>query len=145
MPCVIAGKNGERIKFDECVWCTQAGGAAWLKDTALELDEQGFIRVNESLESVNCPGIFAAGDVASLKDPRPKAGVFAVRAGPPLTANIRKILTGSRDFEPFVAQTTFLGIIGTGSVHLAVASKGKYIALGYHALSYHLALASKGN
>lgn len=35
-----------------------------------------------NLESSNTPGVFACGDVAHLVDnPRPKAGVFAVRAG----------------------------------------------------------------
>jgi len=118
--------NGSRVAFDECVWCTQAGGAEWLKGTALDLDDNGFIRVNETLESVNCPGIFAAGDIACLPTPRPKAGVFAVRAGPPLTANLRKFLAGAppAEYEPFIPQSTFLGIIGTGSTDLAVASKG---------------------
>ena len=37
--------NGTRVPFDECVWCTQAGAARWLRDTGLELDDGGFIKV----------------------------------------------------------------------------------------------------
>lgn len=52
------------------------------------------------------------------------AGVFAVRAGPPLTANLRRVLEGNYvALEDFVPQKTFLGIIGTGRTHSAVASK----------------------
>lgn len=119
--------NGARIAFDECVWCTQAGAQSWLKSASpLQLDKNGFIMVEETMQSVNTPNVFAAGDIAALKDPRPKAGVFAVRAGPPLTANIRRALVGepASNFEAFVPQQTFLGIIGTGKVDLAVASKG---------------------
>lgn len=38
--------------------------------------------VQDTLESANTPHVFAAGDVChNLAHPRPKAGVFAVRAG----------------------------------------------------------------
>ena len=59
-----------------------AGGVphAWLGSTGLKL-ENGFIAVDETLASVDDPDVFAAGDCAHLsKSPRPKAGVFAVRA-----------------------------------------------------------------
>ena len=42
----------------------------------------GFICVGPTLESVNIPGVFACGDCCHMvESPRPKAGVFAVRAG----------------------------------------------------------------
>eukprot|EP00911_Craspedida_sp_UC1_P001878 UC1_evm1s1442 len=92
-----ASADTRRIPFDECIWCTQAGAQEWLrKNSALSLDEGGFIRVTEALESVNQANIFAAGDVASLPSERPKAGVFAVRAGPILAHNIRQAVLGRR-------------------------------------------------
>ena len=67
--------------------------------------------------------VFAVGDVAHLThSPRPKAGVFAVRAGPPLTANIRARLLGKALAE-WTPQESFLGIIGTADGS-AIASKG---------------------
>jgi selenide, water dikinase len=33
--------DGERVACDECVWCTDAGGAAWLKKTGLSLSDSG--------------------------------------------------------------------------------------------------------
>lgn len=57
--------------------------------------DAGFVRVHPSLESTSNPGVFAAGDCASVVGhPRPKAGVYAVRQGPPLAHNIRAKLLG---------------------------------------------------
>ena len=52
----------------------------------------GFLSINECMQAAaGPPNIFACGDVAtSTVYPRPKAGVFAVRQGPPLTNNIRR-------------------------------------------------------
>eukprot|EP00468_Gymnochlora_sp_CCMP2014_P001456 CAMPEP_0167741426 /NCGR_PEP_ID=MMETSP0110_2-20121227/852_1 /TAXON_ID=629695 /ORGANISM="Gymnochlora sp., Strain CCMP2014" /LENGTH=480 /DNA_ID=CAMNT_0007625481 /DNA_START=481 /DNA_END=1923 /DNA_ORIENTATION=+ len=68
--------------------------------------------------------IFAAGDCASMKNyPRSKAGVFAVRAGPPLNVNLRRRLSG-QPLIPYEPQESFLGIIGTGDESECIASKG---------------------
>lgn len=85
----------------------------WLRDTGLALSE-GFIEVDETLRSVSDPAIYAVGDCAHLRhDPRPKAGVFAVRAAPILTANIRADLTGGRR-RAFRPQTHYLKLIALG-------------------------------
>ena len=60
----------------------QASAASWLAETGLPVDKDGFLLVNDCLQSDGGPpDVFAAGDVASnSRNPRPKAGVFAVRA-----------------------------------------------------------------
>lgn len=121
--------DGGRIPFDECLWATQAAGAPWLAETGLALDEAGFVQVTETLQSVTDPRVLAAGDVAAMVGhPRPKAGVMAVRQGPPLTENLRRLITG-RAPRPFRPQKRFLALIGTGDGR-AVASRGRFTAQG---------------
>lgn len=122
-------QDGTRLPCDAVVWATEAGAAPWLAGTGLALDERGFVAVDAALRSLNDPLVFAAGDVASVQPhPRPKAGVFAVRQGPPLAANLRRALAG-RAPRPFTPQKVFLSLIGTGDAH-AVVSRGSLVAEG---------------
>ncbi len=75
-------RNGHVLEFDDCLWCTHAKAPEWFKNTGLELDDNGYMLVDEYLQSCNGPGnIFGGGDCVTLaKSPRPKAGVYAVRA-----------------------------------------------------------------
>jgi len=117
---LIAG-DGRRLPVDEAVWTTSSGAPAWLRKTGLELDAAGFIRVDAALRSVSHGNVFAAGDVASLPDPRPKAGVFAVRQGPILADNIRRSLEGE-DLLPFHPQRAWLALISLSNGR-AIADK----------------------
>lgn len=119
----LQSADGEWYEADELVWVTMAGGAAWLRDTQLALDEEGFIQVGDTLQSTSDPAIFAAGDIATqINHPREKAGVFAVRQGPPLADNLRAAVTG-RPLKPYRPQAKWLALITTGDRH-AVASRG---------------------
>jgi selenide, water dikinase len=117
-------RDGEALHTDEIVWVTEAVGAPWLRETGLTLDERGFIVVNDHLQTISDPLIFAAGDVASVAGhPREKAGVFAVRHGPPLATNLRRAVMGQplRTYRP---QRHWLALISTGDRY-AVASRGR--------------------
>ncbi len=115
--------RGETFELDEIMWVTRAGGAAWLRATGLALDPGGFIQVTDTLQTVTDDKIFAAGDIASMiNHPLEKAGVFAVRMGPPLADNLRRAVEG-RALAPYHPQRTWLALISTGD-KTAVASRG---------------------
>jgi len=114
---------GETLQTDEVLWVTRAGGPAWLEETGLALDEGLFLRVRDTLQVENDDSIFAAGDIANVVNhPREKAGVFAVRQGPPLADNLKRMALGKapKDFHP---QKKWLALISTGDKY-AVASRG---------------------
>ena len=119
---VMITSTGQELKADEIMWVTRAGGAAWLKNTGLQLDAEGFIEVKDTLQTVNDPLIYAAGDIASMVNFKlEKAGVFAVRQGKPLTENLRRAVGGTA-LEAYRPQTNWLALISTGDKY-AVASR----------------------
>jgi selenide,water dikinase len=122
-PGLLQTSQGQVFAADEILWVTHAGGPAWLKTTGLALCKDGFIAVKDTLQTLDDPNIFAAGDVASIVGyPLEKAGVFAVRQGRPLAQNLRLRLLGATP-KPYHPQHRWLALISTGDRY-AVASRG---------------------
>ena len=68
--------------------------------------------------------VIAAGDCAALASPREKAGVYAVRAGPPLARSLRALARGGTP-RPWTPRRRHLALISTGERY-AVASRGAF-------------------
>ena len=124
----LRASDGRFLKVDDVVWATASAAPGWLATSGLALDAAGFVRVDRSLVSLSHPQVFAAGDIASLCDSRPKAGVFAVRQGPVLHDNLDRAATG-RPLRSFRPQKHWLALIGVGSGR-AVADKWGIAACG---------------
>ena len=101
----------QSVPFDHCLWNTTAAAPEWLRDTELPLDKLGFVQVEKDLSVKGHPNIFVAGDSAALN--RPKAGVFAVRAGPVLAQNLRRRIQGKSTL-PWRIQRRWLAILNLG-------------------------------
>lgn len=122
-PVLVKCESGLMVECDRIFWVTQASAPNWIKASGLATDQTGFIQVNDSLQSVSHPDVFAAGDIASMINHlRPKAGVFAVRQGKPLFRNLQRQLLG-KQLQPYKPQKQYLSLIGTGDGK-AIATRG---------------------
>ena len=111
-PGQVVLADGRVLQSDFTLTVAGSRPYSWLQDAGLDLHE-GYVSVDATLRSSD-PLIFAAGDCAHLSHaPRPKAGVYGVRAAPVLLANLRASLTGQplRRFQP---QKDYLKLISLG-------------------------------
>ncbi|PTQ74529.1 selenide, water dikinase SelD [Celeribacter persicus] len=130
--------EADRVTFSDgstlgsCFTLGAAGARpyGWLADTGLDLHD-GFVSVGPTLQSSD-PRIFAAGDCAHLShDPRPKAGVYAVREAPVLFDNLRACLSDGTNatLRSYLPQKDYLKLISLGGKS-ALADKAGLVTSG---------------
>ncbi|MEM6304282.1 MAG: selenide, water dikinase SelD [Pseudomonadota bacterium] len=118
--------DGSRVPARFVVGAAGAFPHSWLRQTDLPL-EDGFITVGADLGVKGDAHLFAVGDCAHLSHaPRPKAGVFAVRAAPVLHHNLRAVLSGGVR-RRFVPQKTYLKLISLGGKSAMAEKFGRVV------------------
>lgn len=105
--------DGTSLPSDLTIAVAGAKPHGWLANCGLAMTN-GFVNVGPTLQTSD-PAIFAAGDCAHLSHaPRPKAGVYAVRAAPVLHDNLRNALSG-KPLRAYHPQGDYLKLISLGT------------------------------
>ena len=112
--------DGRVLSSEFTVGAAGAKPHDWQSEIGVQMHE-GFIWTDAMLRTSD-PALFAVGDCAHFSaDPRPKAGVYAVRQAPVLFDNLRAVLSGGslRRYKP---QKDYLKLISLGG-QTALAEK----------------------
>ena len=117
-------QSGLEFATDAVFWAGGAVAPPWLRESGFATDENGYMLTNDLLQSPSHPNVFGAGDcVNELGHPLPKAGVFAVRAGPTLAGNLVAALAG-KPLTPHLPSRRYLALVSTGEKHAVGAWNG---------------------
>jgi selenide, water dikinase len=106
--------GGELVAFDAVLWATQAAAPDLIRESGLDVDPAGFLRVRNTLQSLTDPAVFGTGDCVAFESYSGLArnGVHAVRQGPVLFENVAALLR-ERPLRPFRPQRFCLGLLNT--------------------------------
>ena len=117
--------NGNQLPADLVIWATSAIAPPLLAELGLENDARGFVSTRATLQTVAHDRIFAVGDSGTIVErDLEKAGVFAVREGPVLWDNIRRLLW-NRKLVDYIPQNDYLKLINTADGKSIAEYKGK--------------------
>lgn len=105
--------SGEALATSGVVWVTGPASIPAADGFDLPKDERGFFLVDSTFRIRGLANVFAVGDCASL-DGMKKAGVYAVRAGPVIDANLRAML-GDTPLREYAPQSDFLSLLNLGN------------------------------
>ena len=135
--CVIGGEpdrlrlsSGEEIACDGVLWATPAAPPDCLRSSGLSIDDAGFLRVGETLQSLGDTAVFGTGDCVTFtpQPTLPRNGVHAVRQGRVLFDNVRELLH-ERPLTPFQPQRNCLCLMNTADGE-AILSYGPFAIKG---------------
>ena len=123
--------DGRRLKADVTVWTTGAAPHAWLRQSPLALDADGWLRVDATLRAVDGRAVWGAGDCIALEHAPwlPRSGVYAVRAAPVLAHNLRTAIEQRGTVQAFRPPRRALALVDTGDGR-ALAHWGRFTAGG---------------
>ena len=122
--------DGSRLGCDLVLAATGTQPPGLFANCGLSADPGGGLTVSACLQSPFYPEIFGGGDCIHFgPTPLPRAGVYAVRQGPILAANLLAFLTG-RELTPFRdVGKNYLALLNCGDGR-AILRKGPVVAEG---------------
>lgn len=117
-------EDGCECPCDVAFFATGSAPSAWLADTGLAQGGDGFISINQYLQSTSHPFVFATGDVASFASrPLAKAGVYAVRQAPILAHNLIASMH-AQPYLPYRPQSAILSLLNTQDGKASLSWRG---------------------
>ena len=123
--------DGSMITADVVIWVTGACPPPLLQQVNLPRAESGFLRIQNTLQSIGDRSVFVVGDSAEMDgEDIDRAGVYAVRQGPILWENLNRCLQG-RDLLKYKPQRDFLRLLATGDGRAIVQWKW-FAGIGAH-------------
>ena len=112
---VLSLADGGGLGVVAALWAIGVVAPGFLARAGLACDAAGCVRVITTLQSLSHETVFATGDCASVEGaPRPKSGVWAVRAGAILADNLQRAAAG-RSLRRWRPQRAALVILGVGN------------------------------
>lgn len=126
--CAVTAVHADHVMLDAggmipaalTIWLAGAAPTALTAASALPKDGQGYWLVSGTLRSVGGGAVWGAGDCIALDGYPwvPKAGVYAVRQGPVLAANLRTAVERGIDapaarMRRYVPQASYLSLLNT--------------------------------
>lgn len=124
--------DGHRIYADQVIAATGAKPLAWLRQSGLSLNDQGYILVDACHRTLYHPEVFAVGDTCARTDVQmARSGVHAVKAGPVLAENLFALLADSAaQLKEYRPRKSSLYLLACGPRY-AIASWGRFSFEGY--------------
>lgn len=106
--------DGREVASDAALAFTGPKPPPFVAETPFATTPNGFIATDATMCSLSHPNVLAVGDVATnVADPRPKAGVFAVRQGRPLAKALSAMIAGDPP-PPVTLQRRGLVLLSVG-------------------------------
>ncbi|MDY0267769.1 NAD(P)/FAD-dependent oxidoreductase [Trichloromonas sp.] len=121
--------DGDEIPADLVLLAGGIAPPSLFVEAGLAVGDDGGMLVDDTLRSLSYPEILGGGDCISLgQNPLPKVGVYAVRQGPVLAANLLAALE-DEPLEQFVPQRLFLRILNLGDGR-GLLQRGELVLVG---------------
>ena len=109
-------QNGDQIDHDIVLLATGSVAHEFYRNSGVQVDAKGYMRVNSFLQNIDYPFIFGIGDciVFDAYDYVTKVGVYAVKEGPILWQNL-KAYSQEEPLKTYLPQEKYLSILSTGN------------------------------